>query len=517
MSDAAADSARLAGQLRAYLERRSALPVEVVETHISWVLLAGATAYKLKKPIVLPFLDFSRLEARRRFCEEELRLNRRLAKALYLGVSRITGTPDAPQIDGSGPAIDYAVRMRRFPPGSLLAEHAAAGTLTGIDIDRLALRLGSFHAQAPRAEPANGFGSPERRGAAALAACEAVAAFVPSRADEWNVLRSWLQREAAALAPQWAARRAAGCVREGHGDLHLDNLLLLDDEPTAFDAIEFDPALRWIDIVDDAAFVAMDLLAHGRRDLAFRFINAWLDATGDHEGLPLWRFAMVYRALVRAQVGLIREQQRAKPAKPPAAVYTELALRLADERADPRLLITHGLPGAGKSVAALALAEHVGAIRLRSDVERKRLAGLRALSDSRGVGDLYGADATRRTYERLAALACIALQAGWPTIVDAAFLRRDERDRFAALAAKANLPFAMLDCRAPVPLLRERVAARRARGDDPSEADAAVLDRLAARRESLSGRELAVAIIVDSGQPIDAGALAAVWRATPHG
>ncbi len=497
------------------LQDGSALPVEVVETHISWLLLTPTTAYKLKKPVVLPFLDFSTLAARRHFCEEELRLNRRFARALYLGVSRITGTPEAPHIDGDGATIDYAVRMRRFAPGSLLAEHAAAGTLVGSDIDRLALRLARFHAAAPRAAPTGDFGSPARRAASALAACDAVAALLPARAEEWALLRNWLVHQAAVLTAPWARRQAAACVRECHGDLHLANLLLLDDEPTAFDAVEFDPALRWIDIADDAAFVAMDLLAHRRRDLAFRFINAWLDATGDHAGLPLWRFALVYRALVRAQVGLIRERQGAMPCTPAPLAYCELAAQLSAERIAPRLLLMHGLPGAGKSSVALQLAEAAGAVRLRSDVERKRLHGLQALDDSRDPA-LYSPEATRRTYERLAELARDSLAAGFPTIVDAAFLRRDERRRFAELADEMKLPWHVLHCEAEPAVLAERISARLARGDDPSQADLQVLQTLRAASETLAEHERMQTMSVDTAGAVDVEALARWWCPPEH-
>lgn len=507
--------AALVDRLRQHLQQTSALPVEVIETHISWLLLAGATAYKIKKPIVLPFLDFTNLEARRHFCEEELRLNRRLSRSLYLGISRITGTPTRPVIDGDGPAIEYAVRMRRFPAGSLLSDHAGAGTLQEADIDKLAELLAAFHAGAPRAEPGSAFGRAEHRASLAIDALDAVARLAPDPSGRLAALGDWLRREADTLAPLWRARQDGGLVREGHGDLHLANLLLLDDEVTAFDGIEFDPALRWIDIVDDAAFAAMDLHAHGRHDLALRFINAWLDATGDHDGLPLWRFSMVYRALVRGHVGLIRARQGAAPAQPTAQTYLDLAQRLANEPPAARLLITHGLPGSGKSFVALQLAMHSGAIRLRSDVERKRLFGLVALDDSRALApgaDLYAADATRRTYDRLAALARVALQAGWPTIVDAAFLRAGERARFAGLAGAMKLPFSILDCQAPMALLRERVAARRARGDDASEADEAVLERLAAVHEPLLDSERLCTIVADGGQAVNTEALAGAWR-----
>ena len=477
-----------------HLQHALAEPVELVQTHLSWLLLAGPLVYKIKKPVVLPFVDFSDVRERRRCCEEEVRLNRRFAPALYLGVSRVTGTPDAPRLDGAGEAFDYAVRMRRFARGALLAEHAAAGTLDASMIDRLAACVVALHIGAPHTPPDSGFGTPEQRARAPLAVLDALETALPSAVRDGAALRGWLQREAAALTPLWRQRLAGGFVREGHGDLHLANLVLLDERVLPFDAIEFDPALRWIDIVDDAAFAAMDLVAHGRRDLALRFVNGWLDGTGDHSGLALWRYALVYRALVRALAGALSRRG--------APDYLDVARRLAGPRRAPRLFIMHGLPASGKSVVALRLAEAMGAIRLRSDVERKRLFGLAALADMRAQApDAYGAGATRRTYERLAELARGTLAAGWPAIVDAAFLRRAERARFAALAETLGVPFAIVGCHAPEALLRERIAARRLRRDDPSEADLEVLRRLAATAEPLDAAERALAFDVDTAAP----------------
>ncbi|HSN33596.1 MAG TPA: AAA family ATPase, partial [Ideonella sp.] len=331
----------------------------------------------------------------------------------------------------------------------------------------------------------------------------------PSRAPALAALRGWLAAEADRLEPRWLSRGAAGRVREGHGDLHLANVVLIDDEPVPFDAIEFDPALRWIDVADDAAFVVMDLSAHERRDLGWRFLDAWLAEGGDHDALPLLRFALVYRALVRAQVGLLRERQGGAAGRPGALDYLDVALHAAHAPADARLAITHGLPGAGKSHVAQQLLERAGAVRRRSDVERKRLFGLGALDASGGA--IYAADATARTYARLAALARDALGAGLHVIVDAAFLRRDERAAFAALAAELGVPFGVLDCRAPLALLRERVRAREARRDDPSEADLGVLERLADMAEPLGGDEQASAIAVDTSVPLDVEALAGAF------
>ena len=456
----------------------SRLGAEVIETHISWVLLASETAYKIKKPVRLSFVDYASLAARRHFCEEELRLNRRLAPSLYLGLSTVTGTPGQPAIDGPGPVLEYAVRMRRFPAGALFSEKAEAGTLRPAEVDDLAALLANFHDHARRAGAAAGFGAAPMRRSAALAALHGVQPF--AQEPEWTRLRDWMDAQAALLAPLWQERKSGGWIRECHGDLHLDNLIAPPAGVAAFDGIEFDPALRWTDVLDDIAFAVMDFAAHGRRDFAFRLLNGWLDRIGGHETLPALRFSLVYRALVRAQVAGLRED-RARIRR-----YLDAASGWL-EPTTPRLVITHGLPGSGKTFQSQGLLEREGAIRLRSDVERKRLFGLGMLQDSRAAGlEVYGRETTARTYERLLAGARSALAAGFTAILDAAYLRRAEREQARALAVSLGVPFLILHCEAPPETLRQRLLARRG---DASEADAGVLDRLEATAEPLAAEE----------------------------
>ena len=281
----------------------------------------------------------------------------------------------------------------------------------------------------------------------------------------------------------WTTRRNSGRVRECHGDLHLDNLVRLHGEVAAFDCIEFDPALRCIDVLDDVAFTVMDFSARGRQDFAFRLLNGWLDRTGDHAALPALRFSVVYRALVRAQVELLRGAGHEAAARG----YLETALSWTVP-GQVGLFITHGLPGSGKTFQSQRLLEREGAIRLRSDVERKRLFGLRMLEDSHGKGlDLYGEDATARTYAQLFATARVALRAGYPVVLDAAFLRGAERAQARALAHELGARFSIVNCEAPLPVLRERLLKREG---DASEADVAVLERLRAAAEPLTADEL---------------------------
>lgn len=486
-------------QLVRALQRQ--LDARVIETHISWVLLAGSEAWKIKKPLRLGFVDFGTLQRRRLMCSEELRLNQRLAPSLYLGVVSITGTPQAPVLGGPGEAIEVALHMRRFPDGALLSERLVAQTLdTGL-IDCLAARLARFHADAAPVDEREPYGRPEQVDAEMQKVLDGLAMRGAPGIDGW---RDWAREQAHALAPAWAARRAAGQVREGHGDLHLANTVALEGMATAFDCIEFNPGLRWIDVQADIAFLLMDLHVRGRADLAFRFLDRYLVDGGDYPGLSVLRYYLAYRALVRAMVALIE-----RPGQPPVPDYLAAA---AHWRAPgrPRLLITHGPSGSGKSHAAARLLEVLGAVRLRSDVERKRLHGLAALADSASVpGGIYGADSTARTYARLRELAAIALDAGWPVIVDAAFLHADQRAAFEALALQRQLPFTILDCRAPQELLLRRLQARRRQADEASEADASVLQLQRHSAQPLSAHERARAIELDMGRDFDAAACAA--------
>lgn len=509
--DAPTDPAAAAERIAALRQRLQARHGEVplIETYISWVLLAGDHAYKLKKPVRLPFLDFSTLAQRRRFCAEELRLNRRLAPGLYLGVVPVHEGARGPSLHGRGPVVEVAVKMRRFAPRSLASERLADGRLEATELAAFGRQLAGFHARAATAPAGSPWGGARRVRDDALQAVDRLATHIGTAACA--PLRAWFEARAAALAPRCQARQAAGRVREGHGDLHLDNVVMLDTGLTAFDGLEFDPALRWIDTVNDAGFLLMDLLAHGRGDLGFAFLDGWLEAGGDHDGLDLLRFYLAYRAVVRALVTALRG--RPAPGAPAAEAYLGLARRLIEPPA-PALLITHGLPASGKTRLTQALLERAGAIRLRSDVERKRLAGLTALADSRTTAagrDLYAAAATDATYAHLAAMARQVLAAGWPVIVDAAFLRHGQREAFRAVAADAGVRFAILDCQAPMAVLRQRIAERRARGDDASEAEETVLALLADRQQPLGDDERVHAIGVRTDEPVDLAGVLHAW------
>jgi len=489
---------------RQWAERHPEAPVTRHETHISWVLLAGDMAFKIKKPVRLPFLDFSTLAQRRQACEDELRLNRRLAPMLYLDVVDIGGTAEHPLVGGT-PAIEAMLRMRRFPDGALFSEHLRGGTLQARHVDDLARQLAAFHLASRSAPAAGRYGS----AATVAATLRATAATLAASGADVADLQAWLEAQNDTLATQRQRRLQVGCVHEGHGDLHLANAVVLaDGRAVAFDCIEFNPALRWIDRLDDASFMVMDLLAHGRDDLAWHFLATWLDGTGDHADIALLPAYLVHRALVRALVARLSGPPKAAGDGAPRPDYLAVARSMTTPR-PAWLAITHGLSGSGKSVLTQSLLESTGALRVRSDVERKRLHGLHALADSAQVpGGIYGRSANTATYDRLHAVASAALQAPWPVILDAAFLRRAERLQMRELAARLRVPFVVLDCQAAPGVLVERVKARRLLGSDPSEADEAVLQQQPGHDEPATEAEAAHWLTVRTDRPVDIGSLA---------
>lgn len=495
-------------------------PVErfqVIETHISRVLLTGAYAYKIKKPVNLGFLDFSTLEKRRFYCHEELRLNRRLAPELYEAVVSITGSVGDPRLDGDGPVIDYAVRMRQFPDGARLDQVSDRGELTTDHIDQIAEDLADFHRGAPRAGSDSLYGSAAGTGDRMLQNFEQIEKHCEDPAIHARLLplRDWTQTKLAELHDDFELRRREDWIRECHGDLHLANMALIDDRVVIFDCLEFAEDLRWIDPLSEAAFLYMDLEQRGHAVLARRFLNQYLEAANDYQALNLFRPYLVYRALVRAKVAAIAaHQQQKQPAQRAAALKTlHTYLDLAEHYSQPAgrvpMIVMRGLSGSGKSWLAMRLVEQLGGVRLRSDVERKRLLGIppEQATHSGVANGAYTPEITQKTYKRLQALAYPILDAGFPVIIDATCLLRTQRSCMKRFAGMAGAPFVLVDVQAPEAVLRERITHRNRNERDASEATLAVLEHQLAMEEPLGAEERKDATAVDSSSSVDVEAL----------
>jgi aminoglycoside phosphotransferase family enzyme/predicted kinase len=493
--------------------RREHGVVRLIETHISCVMIAGEFAYKFKKAVRLAFLDFSTLERRRLYCEEELRLNRRLAPEIYLAVVPVTGTAANPELGGGGDALEYAVKMRAFDQEALWDHRLDHDLLTEAEVDALAQRLAEFHRLSPQAPPQSAWGAATMLADALRDDLSELADVAESEPEKQRVAETGglLTALGKSLQSAFDERRAHGKIRECHGDLHSGNVITIDNAVTAFDCIEFSEGLRWIDVMNDLAFLRMDLRCRRRGDLAARLLNAYLELGGDYEGLAVLRYYETARALVRAKVAWLRARQLGENTAQAAAgraqgdAYLDCARRIVGEQR-PALMITRGCSGSGKSLFSELAAEAIGAVRIRSDVERKRLFDMAPTDrpDAATTPALYGEQATRATYARLLTLSEQALRAGWPAIVDAAFLKQAQRRPFMELAARLHVPFFIFEMHAAESTMKARIEARQRDGRDASDAGVQVLLDQLAHAEALAEDERSHYIGIDMEAPMEA-------------
>jgi uncharacterized protein len=481
LMDAGVEPRSASERVRAALCRPAAYPhhpaeVVVRETHISWVFLAGEFAYKLKKPLVLDFLDYGTAARRRDMCQEEVRLNRRLARDIYLGVRGVAlhaeraelTAPDDPR------AVDFVVEMRRYEERSTLASRLERGELHGGQLDAVAALLARFHRAAP---PVPTAAAPvlaaERRFEENL---QELLDRVEQRAEIGRVQA--LERFAHAFITGHAEvlqqRAAAGFVREGHGDLRAEHVLI-DGEVRIVDCVEFDPYLRQLDVADDLSFLVLDLVMLGTAQLGERLVSAYRSAGGDPGDDGLIAFYAAYRALVRAKVELIRGAQL-----PPASSghaqrsalareFIAVAERFAWKARLPLVMVVCGLPASGKSQLAGALAHLTGLPHLSSDVTRKQLVGV--APTQRAPADAYGPDWNARTYAELGRRTADKLSTTGGAIVDATFRHQADRRAFAR-SLDVGGPIVFVECQAPRAVRVER--ARRRQHDPHRVSDAGV-------------------------------------------
>lgn len=452
-------------------------PVQLIQTHVSYVFMTGDFVYKLKKPVNFGFLDFSTLEKRKHFCHEELRLNQRGAAELYLEVVPITEENGNGVLNGTGEPVDYVVKMRQFPQKTLLSEMYDRGELTEQHLIDLAKTLAEFHKTAPTNDYILSFGEVAKVRQAFDENYEQTVSYIgvaqtQAQFDETKAYTDKLFAEQEAL---FKSRIEKKLIRECHGDLHLRNICYWNNKILLFDCIEFNEPFRFVDVMYDVAFFVMDLDAHDRSDLSNLFLNTYLEQTGDWEGLQVLPLYLSRQAYVRAKVTSFLLDDPGVPeavkqeSRETASRYYRLAWSYTQQK-EGKLILMSGLSGSGKTTTARKIARESGAIHIRSDAVRKHLGGV-AL-DEKGDDSLYSSEMTERTYDRLLQLGITLASQSYTVILDAKYNRQALRLPAINKAQAYNIPLEILYCTASADVLRDRVLQR---SGDISDANVDVL------------------------------------------
>ncbi|OKH13827.1 AAA family ATPase [[Limnothrix rosea] IAM M-220] len=480
--------------------------IELVQTHVSYVLLTGDYAYKLKKSVNFGFLDFSTLEKRQHFCEVELRLNSELTKDVYLNVVSITYDGKDYAIDGQGEVVEYAVKMRQFPQEALLSGMFQAGTLVEENMVQLGKAVAAFHGTTRTNDYIRGFGEIAKIRQAIDENYAQTAGYIGrvQTQERFEQTKDFTDNFFASREDIFASRRDQNKIRECHGDLHLRNICLWQDKIQLFDRIEFNEPFRFVDTMYDVAFTVMDLDARGAQKLGNAFLNTYVEETGDWEGLQVLPLYLSRQAYVRAKVTsfLLDDAAIAAEAKQAAAKtaseYYELAWQYT-QLPKGKVVMMSGLSGSGKSTVARRCARIWNAIQIRSDALRKHLAGI-AL-DATGDNSLYSQEMNEKTYARLTELGILLAQQGFTVILDAKFDRTAQRQKVIEACQAAELPYQILYCQAPTSLLETRL---KNRTDDISDATADLLQAQIDKAESFTDEESLWVRSIDTTQNIDA-------------
>jgi aminoglycoside phosphotransferase family enzyme/predicted kinase len=479
----------------------------LIETHVSWVILTGEYAYKIKKPVDFGFLDFSTLEKRKHFCEEELRLGQLFAPEIYLAVVPITGTIEHPQINGNtGPILEYAIKMCEFSQSSLLSALLKRRKLSSTLIDQLGQLIAEFHKKTPAAPTKSRFGLPNEVHAPTQQNFEQIIPLLTNPADIEQVkrLERWANEQFIKHRKLFEQRKKQGFIRDCHGDLHLANIILYRGKLVLFDRLEFNEDLRWTDVIADLAFLAMDLAGKKQPKLANQLINTYLQFSGDYQGLNLLAYYLSYRAVVRAKIALFRLNQKDLTSKEKLDIRNDYYnfINLAESYTRPKkpcLIIMHGLAGSGKSTIAKNSASQCGAIQISSDIIRKRLfnLSLHENSNSTPYGGIYTDQATEKTYNELANLANVVIEAGFIVLIDATFLLHTQRLIFYNLAKNLKVPFYIFECQTNDIEIIQRVQKRSVR-NGISEANLTILNQQKKLIEPLSKEEQKYTFVINN-------------------
>ncbi len=508
--------------------------IELVETHISWVFLTGQFAYKLKKPVNFGFLNFSTLALRKYYCEQELKLNKRLAPHIYLDVIPVTESEQKLSLSAQGKIIDYVVKMKQFDHSCLLSKLIKNEQLKLSDIDSLSKEIADFHDKICIADPHSDFGStqqvmqPVEENFSILKDILSNTQFSDQlNKDDFhkniqqilNTLHKQVLLIYQDIVPLLKTRRKAGFIRECHGDLHLGNIALIEHEILLFDGIEFNDNLRWIDTISDCAFLIMDLQDQQKFIFAHHFLNQYLSKTGDYSSLSVIKFYQLYRAMVRAKVAVLRLQQQKEGTMSYKNTLFEIRnyLELAQsyvpdetQKSQTFLAISFGISGSGKSWLSTQLADNLGAIQLRSDIERKRLF----LQEE---DDLYSNSTTQKTYNHLMKICEIALNAAYPVIVDATFLDKKWRRKFCEIAQKKKIPFHILSCYANQKTIIQRLKIRQHEINNISDADIAVMQKQLKNNHQLEPEEKKYEISINTTTLSDCSSIIdQIQKRQPH-
>jgi len=479
-------------------------PIQLIQTHVSYVLLTGDYAYKLKKPVNFGFLNYSTLELRQHFCYQELEMNKRGAAEIYLEVLPITQTDDRFQLGGEVEPVEYTLKMCQFPQESLFSSLFQQGELTETRVSELGRLVAQFHAKCATNDYILSFGEVDQIRQAFDENYQQTEKYigVAQTQSQFDETKEFTDRFFATKQEVLASRVKQRWIRECHGDLHLRNICFWHDKTLLFDCIEFNEPFRFVDVMFDVAYGVMDFQVGNRPDFANAYLNSYLEEIGDWEGIQVLPLYVSRQAYVRAKVTSFLLDDPGVPAadkekaKNTASLYYKLACE-SGKLEQGKLFLMSGVSGSGKSTIAKKLARKIGAIHVRSDAVRKHLAGISI--HERGAADLYTPEMTEKTYARLLSLGILLATAGYSVILDAKYDLISRRKAVIEQAAKYQLPLEILYCTAPEEILRDRLSSRTS---DVSDATASLLTSQLAAIEAFTEAEKPFVKTLDTTQEI---------------
>ena len=474
--------------------------IELVQTHVSYVLLTGDYAYKLKKSVNFGFLDYSTLEKRKHFLDAEIAMNSAIAPELYLAVLPITQEGEKFILNGSGEPVAYTLKMRQFPQENLFINLFEAGKLSIEQMEELGNIVAQFHKNAATNDYISSFGKVEqiRQGVDEnYAQTQSYIGRVQTQ-EQLAATQAYTDKFFAEREDLFNSRIKNNKIKECHGDLHLKNICLWQDKIQLFDRIEFNEPFRFVDVIYDVAFTMMDLEARGKQDFANAFLNTYLEQTGDWEGLPLLPLYLSRQAYVRAKVTSFLLDDPAIPeavkqeASQTAKDYYKQAWEYT-QRKSGKLILMSGLSGSGKTTVAKNIARNTGAIHIRSDAVRKHLAGIPL--EATGSDTIYTLEMSQKTYDRLLELGMILAQEGFTVILDAKYDRIEHRQKVIDAIKSHNIPLQIVHCTAPIEVLGDRL---KSRSGDISDATADLLTSQQATAEAFTPEEQVYVTTIDT-------------------